>query len=390
MASNPIKRRAKQSFFLGFLIALVIMAIVVMLLFTKISSLKEEKEELDAMIKGGAEITVYTTTKNISEGDYIKSSDLIPTTMKLVKNSSQVEMDKYLTEEDLDLLEEKDEEELTEVLGGMSSTYIANLIENAQSESPEKSKLEELNKISSMLKEKQMSIEDIETYLNNNQIMYAARITIPEGTVVTRAMVKASNVDDSKRMVEYNMIVLPSQLKNGDFIDVRLREVRGSESIVLAKKEVKQCTANSVWLEMSEMEILTMNSAIVDAYLTTGAQLRATVYTDGMAQAPAEANYPVNDEVMTAISDSPNILNEAKVALATKWTKTHGEAGSKPDLQVTRSEIDGYIAESNRTEDEIIQKVDAGYTKEATDINTSRNDYVSALEGSGMVGVSYE
>ena len=46
MASNPIKRRARQSFFLGFLIALVIMAVVVMLLFGKINSLTSENKKL--------------------------------------------------------------------------------------------------------------------------------------------------------------------------------------------------------------------------------------------------------------------------------------------------------------------------------------------------------
>ena len=85
MASNPIKRRARQSFFLGFLIALVIMAIVVMLLFTKINSLNEENEKLKIP---GPKVSVYTVTRDIEEGDTITVEDLQSATMQLSVNSN--------------------------------------------------------------------------------------------------------------------------------------------------------------------------------------------------------------------------------------------------------------------------------------------------------------
>ena len=46
--ANPIQRRAKNSFLLGFLLALIIMAVVVGLLIYKITKVTEEKEALEA------------------------------------------------------------------------------------------------------------------------------------------------------------------------------------------------------------------------------------------------------------------------------------------------------------------------------------------------------
>ena len=327
MASNPIKRRARQSFFLGFLIALVIMAVVVMFLFTRINTLNEENKKLS---KKGPKINVYTVNRDIEEGEVITVEDLQSEIMELSAESKSIDVSNYLDPSMFYGIDEETGEEF--------------------------------------------------------EISYTSKVQINFGSVVTLSMIQEGGISNDERLMEYNMIVLPSQLKNGDYVDIRLRLANGTETIVLAKKRVEQCTAASVWMKMTEMEILTMNSAIVDAYLADGSQLRATVYTNPLMQEAMEENYPINNSVLTDITANPNILSDAKNALYQKWNRASDPNSGVSDFVAERRTIESYIT---KTQEERAETIDEAYTQEATDINTARNDYVSALEGTGLVGTQY-
>ena len=327
MASNPIKRRARQSFFLGFLIALVIMAVVVMFLFTRINTLNEENKKLS---KKGPKINVYTVNRDIEEGEVITVEDLQSEIMELSAESKSIDVSNYLDPSMFYGIDEETGEEF--------------------------------------------------------EISYTSKVQINFGSVVTLSMIQEGGISNDERLMEYNMIVLPSQLKNGDYVDIRLRLANGTETVVLPKKKIEQCNATSIWMRMKEIEILTMNSAIVDAYLVDGSQLRATVYTNPLMQEANEANYPVNDEVLVAITYNSNILVEARNALLQKWSVTSDSAAGASDLRVKRREIDSYVTD---TQDEKATKIEEEYTQEAADINTARGEYVSALEGTGIVGTTY-
>lgn len=327
MASNPIKRRARQSFFLGFLIALVIMAVVVMLLFTKINTLNEENEKLKIL---GPKVNVYTVTRDIEAGEAITAADLQSATMQLSAKSTAIDTSNYID---------------------------PSIFFGADEETGEE-----------------------------KEITYTSKVKISAGSVVSLSMLQEEGIANDERLMEYNMIVLPTQLNNGDYIDIRLRLADGTEKIVLAKKKVEQCTANSIWVKMKEIEMLTMNSAIVDAYLVKGSQLRATVYTNPLMQEPTETSYPVNDKVLSQITYNPNILVEARNELIKKWNVTSDPNSGLTDFVAGRREIDSYVTD---TQEERADKMDAAYSQEASDINTARGDYVSALEGTGMVGTTY-
>ena len=326
MASNPIKRRARQSFFLGFLIALVIMAIVVMLLFSRISALKKENKKLKIL---GPQVTFYTIARDIEEGDVVTVEDLVPASLQLAAASATMDISNYI---DPSIFEGEDEEG------------------------------------------------------NPVELTYTAKVKIYQGTLATLSLLQEGGIDNDERMVEYNMIVLPSQLNNGDYIDIRLRYPNGTENVVLAKKKVEQCTTSSVWIRMKEIDILSINSAIVDAYTIEGSQLRATVYTNPLMQEASEQTYPVNNAVLTQITYNPNILVEARNALIQKWNVTSDPNSGLTDFVAKRREIESYIEPDP---EEKIKEIDRGYTQEATDMNNARNDYVTALEGSGVVGTTY-
>jgi len=324
MASNPIKRRARQSFFLGFLIALVVMAVVVMLLFTRINKLNEENAKLVELNTKGANITVYTVNRDIEVGDAITADDLRPASMKLVKDSTPIGVADYVD----------------------PSIFSA-----------------------------------VDDDGNAVDVTYTARVKILEGTVATLSMLQQGGLDNDERMMEYNMIVLPTQLAEEDYIDIRLRLANGTETIVIPKKKVEQCTATSIWIKMTEIEILTLNSAIVDAYLVEGSQLRATIYTNPLMQDASEQNYPVNRDVLDAITYNPNILVEARNALISKWNVTSDANSGLTDFVARRRTIDSYVPSD---QEDRAEKVAEAVDKETENLAASRDEYISNLEGTGM------
>ena len=315
MATNPIQRRSRQSFLLGFLIALVVMAVVVVILFTKINSLNEDLEKTKKQIP--KESTIYVLNDDVKSGDEITSDMFDPVTIKTDTSFEGY----YITPYDFD---------------------------------------------------------DEATYISKGEIAYGSM-------VVYDMIVKSEDIKrNDERFIEYNMIVLPTQLKNGDYIDIRLMMPNGKDYIVLAKKHVEQSTAKSIWLDMNEEELLTMNSVIVDAYITPGTKLYATIYTDPGMQEPATITYPVSDDILEIMNSNPNIVDEARKELRERWNADIDQNGSG-DLRDNRTDINGYTSEMTTTEK--TEKVTDKVNEEVGKISENRDEFVSELEGTGLVGI---
>ncbi len=90
MAMNPMKRRARNSFLIGFLCALIMMALIVMLLLYKMQGLKQNYEKLESQqkevfvasdyIQSGTEVTIASFKKekvqtSISDNEMVRAID---------------------------------------------------------------------------------------------------------------------------------------------------------------------------------------------------------------------------------------------------------------------------------------------------------------------------
>jgi len=199
-------------------------------------------------------------------------------------------------------------------------------------------------------------------------IEYVSKLDLPAGTIITKDMVSelGDEISADQRIQEYNMIVLPSQLTEGDYIDIRLSVPSGSDFIVLPKKKVLQCTADTIWLKLKEDEILTLNNAIVESYQATGSKLYATTYVEAGRQESAIATYPVNEAVVTLIERNPNIIIEAKNALISRYNDQAG---------IRTSQINSAIIQDPNA-------VQSGVQSEVTALKSAREAFVSELEGS--------
>jgi len=300
MATNPMQRKAKNSFLLGFLLMLLIAAIVVGLLLLQLVKSKKEMESMKAMQKA-----TYALKQDIASGTPI-TADL-----------------------------------LTQVLSD-SRAIPADAVTPA-------------------------SIEEGST----------ARINLTKGTILTANMVTSPEGQYAKdlRLQEYNMLVLPSQLKTEDYIDIRLRMPTGADYIVVAKKmvEIPQIAGvdsqDSIWIKMTEEEILTLSNAIVESYITDGSYLYVTRYTEPGMQEAATPTYLPNNDVIRLIEQDPNITTEAKNALFTRNNSTRSVIRDNGISAVVNAQENG--------QDNLVK----GVTEEITKATEERQKYLEDLGG---------
>ena len=208
---------------------------------------------------------------------------------------------------------------------------------------------------------------------NEFVLQYISKVDLPRGTIITKDMVAEAGDEttDDQRIQEYNMFMLPSELKNGDYIDIRFKLPNGADYIVASKKKVLQCTADTVWLKVDEAELLSIGCAIVETCKTNGSKLYATTYSEAGLQASASTTYTPNNDVWDVINRDPNILQEYKNALANKYNSEEQSVG--------RIKIDSTILDDPSS-------VQSGIQKEATSLKTAREAFVAELEGTGEVG----
>ena len=117
------------------------------------------------------------------------------------------------------------------------------------------------------------------------------------------------------------MITLSTTADVGEIIDIRLTLPNGLDLIVVSKKEIKSIIGNTIGLELSEHEILMVESAIVEAYIMTASKLYATQYVEPGIQEASLNTYVPTAEVQNLIKASNNNIQEtAKNALANRFS----------------------------------------------------------------------
>ena len=85
---------------------------------------------------------------------------------------------------------------------------------------------------------------------------YKSKIDLGAGTVISASLLyQNEEVAHSTRLMEYNMLTLPSTIRPGNYIDVRFMMPSGEDYIVLSKKQVVSLNNTTVGLLLTEDEI---------------------------------------------------------------------------------------------------------------------------------------
>ena len=326
MPMNPMQRRARNSFLLGFLLALVIMAVVVIGLLQKIKSLNDAKEALEALQR-----TVYVAAEDMESGQVIEAESFTEL-FRQEKVQTTMDITQVISTDDFEYYDENDE-----------------LVTKLNEDGSEKKK---------------------------NLVL---KFNVPAGSMVTKDMFyeEGEEIANDTRMQEFNMILLPSQLKNGDYVDIRYSLPGGENYIVLSKKKVIYTTQTGIWLELTEDELLTIENAIVEAYGIKGSKLYALKYVEPGMQEASTPTYPVNENTLQMIQSSPNVVQVAKDALFARYN-------DQGQVEQRVSHINALLPDTQTMQSE----VQSGHTSEQSTIQADREEFVKSLEGTDKIGVS--
>lgn len=147
-----------------------------------------------------------------------------------------------------------------------------------------------------------MTIEDIGK---------VATVDVEPGMPIMQNMISAKLASDYKER-ECSFIWLNTNLKDNDFVDVRIMFENGEDYIIAAKKSIKNVdvSINNVFLWLTEEEIQLLDAAIVDANLHN-AKIYVTRYIKPEVQEASEPTYQPNSSVMKVMELNPNIVAES-------------------------------------------------------------------------------
>lgn len=204
-----------------------------------------------------------------------------------------------------------------------------------------------------------------------------AKIDLKPGTVITDNMVAQADqkTTDDLRKQEYNMVILPSQMQTGDFIDIRLRLSNGVDYIVASKKcvEIPEIegvpSSNSIVVKMNETEIMVMSNAIIEAYIDKGSYFYATTYVEPGLQKTVIPTYVPSGTVQAAINSNPNIEQVAKNELFTRYNQN---AATRTNI------IENTLAQYLQDR---VDNIEAGVQEEIAKAKEERALYLETLGG---------
>lgn len=312
MAMNPMQRKIRNSFLFGFLIAVIVGAIVIALLFLKIKGLKEDMVKLQTE-EQFATTEVYTVSEEIKANESIKSVTTVTVpTSQVPKNA--------ITDKNL-------------------ADYV----------------------------ETNSKGEAIYDDSGNESYQMVAKVDLTPNTLLTTDLIEKSSESGTYRIIEYTMITLPSLLEEGDYIDIRIAYPTAEDLVILSKIKVESTNTNTVWLKLSESEILMLNNAIVESYIIDGTKLYATRYANP-AQTALNTTYAPNKNVMALMEQNSMTSEDEDI---------RNSILDKIENVGVRDFIEPLIAKYEQ--DEQIDKVNEGYNAEKAAIQAAREALLGDL-----------
>lgn len=322
MAMNPMQKKAQNSFLLGILVTLLITGIIIGLLVIKLANMTKEQKLIEA-----SKVRIFVLSEDLESGE-------------------EVTIDKMQSRE-MD-----------------ASTVPSNALS-----------LDKLNAMTNVYDEDGNLIKKVKVI---------SKINLKAGTVITSDMIKEEgNLESDVRKVEYNTISLGSQLEDGKYIDIRLRLPSGGDYIVVSHKKIEipeidgVPSLSTIWLELSETEILTLNCALVENYKIEGSVLYATEYIEAGLQESATVTYIPNAEVMRLVLQDPNCVEAAKQEILARYQADKKEQNDKNSA--IRTPINNALSQNS---DNATDNLNTKLEEEVKTMQEERQKYLETLGGS--------
>lgn len=317
MASNPMQRKANISFLLGMLITLIITGIVIAFLIMQLTKLREEMQKVEVQTAYG-----YVVSSPIKSGETITPEKLRGMKMNL------------------------------------NGVIPKNIYPSAAKDAEGKVNID----------------NDGNVIYKNFAFNVKAKIDMDVGTILSRDLTyEGDPISNDLRIQEYNVVLLPTQIEAGEYVDVRLRTPNGADYIVVSHKQIELPQIDGVnsnetiWVRLTEEEILTMSGAIVEAYMMNGSVLYATRYVEAGYQQAATPTYVPPAEVVQLMNKDTNIVNEAMSQLKKRYDASSADVRNNITKQIDK----------NTSNNNVI----SGVQDEITRMKEERKKYLQTLGG---------
>jgi hypothetical protein len=203
-----------------------------------------------------------------------------------------------------------------------------------------------------------------------------AKVDLTAGTILSHSMLSVGELmQNDIRFAEFNMISLPSLLAPGDYIDVRITMPSGQDFIVVSKKEVVSVDSDTLGLNLTEDEMEMMSCAIIESYKILSTNMYVVQYVEPGTQVASIPTYPINNEVIDLITRNPNIVADAKNAIARRQNPGAGNN----DLATLRSQhIDPALREYA---EDATENLEEALSEQREKAREARERYLSGLSG---------
>lgn len=304
MVANPMQRKARNSFLLGMIITIIICAIIGVAIFLMISSQNKAQEKEEGVLT-----YAYALITNVRSGEEITAGKVQPV-----------------------LVTEK----------AVPTGAFASKVNT--------------------------SANGKETWVDKAfPAGYKSKLDLTAGTILSDNLVyEEGELSNDLRYVEYNMLTLPTTLDIGNYIDIRVTFPNGQDLIVVSKKEVKTLLGDTIGLELTEGEILMMNSAIVESYIMPSSKIYVIQYVEPGIQNEAAKTYVPTTEVQGLMDRNPNITAEAKAGFFNRFNS---------DIRIwINNGVNAYSDEEKQN------NIVEGLRKEIEDAKAAREAYLSGLK----------
>ncbi len=362
MATNPMQRKARNSFLLGMLVMLLISGVIIALLFMQLmGKMKEEKEEL------ANSYTAYVLNQDVKAGQTITEDMYVTKTVNKALVPSNATSDLSIIQNYA--LKDKEGNAVTTEYRTANGETVATMYITLNNTKYEVKKEEETDSY-------YITRNGQKEYLDLVSAPLIAKVNMKKNTLITTDLLSQGTVKDDIRRQEYNVVIMPLDLSTGDYIDIRLMLPNGQDFVVVSKKEVEipsvggVDSSDTMWVNLSEDEILHMSSAIVDAASLNGAKIYATKYTDPGIQNASTPNYVVRDAVSKELQADPNILASAMETLRARYNA------------IDTGTMNAYRENAlNSQGDQIQTNLETKMEESITNSKTTRKDYLEGLTG---------
>lgn len=117
-----------------------------------------------------------------------------------------------------------------------------------------------------------------------NAVGKIVKYNVSKNIPITKTMIADNIIATDVRIQEISQVLLPTDVKEKDIVDFRMKMPSGIEYVVISQKQIQKINGNTLWLNLSEEEIHIINAATVDAYSNPGIVLYAVNYTDPQSQ----------------------------------------------------------------------------------------------------------